>query len=241
MTIRPESIQRALAITSAFEGSGYDNVTGNFDGQGLSLGRFQRCWGQGSLQPMLREILADDGAASLVPSGARETLIKINAGPRERAVAWADGQTAKKGGKASQVVCEPWRSHFKRLLTSPAGTAVQDRLDAATVYKAAAVCADWQLSTERSLAAITDLVVQQGSIPGWVADLIRPQLRRLENEVDRLQIIVTVRASKARKQYVQDCLDRRMTIVRGRGRVHGKTYDLAAEFGLTDEPFEVQA
>lgn len=44
----------ALNITGSFEGSrGFENLTGNFDGQGVSMGLLQQNLGQGSLQPML--------------------------------------------------------------------------------------------------------------------------------------------------------------------------------------------
>ena len=43
-----------LNITGSFEGrQGWQNITGNFDGQGLSLGLMQQNLGQGSLQPLL--------------------------------------------------------------------------------------------------------------------------------------------------------------------------------------------
>lgn len=44
----------ALNITGSFEGrEGWQNITGNFDGQGMSLGLMQQNLGQGSLQPLL--------------------------------------------------------------------------------------------------------------------------------------------------------------------------------------------
>jgi len=47
----------ALNISGSFEGSdGWENLTNNFDGQGLSLGLLNQCLGQGSLQPMLIEM-----------------------------------------------------------------------------------------------------------------------------------------------------------------------------------------
>ena len=46
-----------LNITGSFEGnSGWKNITGNFDGQGMSLGLMQQNFGQGSLQPWLIEM-----------------------------------------------------------------------------------------------------------------------------------------------------------------------------------------
>lgn len=44
----------AMNITGSFEGhEGWDNISNNFDGQGMSLGLFNQNFGQGSLQPLL--------------------------------------------------------------------------------------------------------------------------------------------------------------------------------------------
>jgi hypothetical protein len=47
----------ALNISGSFEGgSGWQNLTNNFDGQGFSYGLLNQCLGQGSLQPLLIEM-----------------------------------------------------------------------------------------------------------------------------------------------------------------------------------------
>ena len=57
-----ELINKALDITGAFEGSGFNQVTGNFDGQGISAGVLQWNYGQGSLQSkILKPILSKYG------------------------------------------------------------------------------------------------------------------------------------------------------------------------------------
>lgn len=51
----------ALNITGSFEGTvGWKNITGNFDGQGISLGLLQQNLGQGTLQPLLVEMYRQD-------------------------------------------------------------------------------------------------------------------------------------------------------------------------------------
>ena len=48
-----------LSVSGAFEnggGAAYDAITGNFDGQGISVGILQWCAGQGSLQQLLVKI-----------------------------------------------------------------------------------------------------------------------------------------------------------------------------------------
>lgn len=49
----------ALNVTGTFEGvSGWENLTGNFDGQGVSMGLLQWNLGQGSLQPIWNAMLS---------------------------------------------------------------------------------------------------------------------------------------------------------------------------------------
>ncbi len=49
-----KAFELALYVTGSFEGKhGWQNITNNFDGQGISLGLFQQNLGQGSLQPLL--------------------------------------------------------------------------------------------------------------------------------------------------------------------------------------------
>lgn len=53
----------SLNITGSFEGrEGWKNITGNFDGQGLSLGLMQQNLGQGTLQPLLIEMYKQNNA-----------------------------------------------------------------------------------------------------------------------------------------------------------------------------------
>lgn len=54
MTAERRAMALALNITGSFEGAnGWQNLTNNFDGQGMSLGLNQQNFGQGSLQPLL--------------------------------------------------------------------------------------------------------------------------------------------------------------------------------------------
>jgi hypothetical protein len=47
----------AMNITGSFEGhDGWENISNNFDGQGLSLGLFNQNLGQGSLQPLMIQL-----------------------------------------------------------------------------------------------------------------------------------------------------------------------------------------
>lgn len=59
----PTYFALALNISGSFEGTeGWKNITGNFDGQGMSLGLMQQNFGQGSLQPLLIKMFKQDNA-----------------------------------------------------------------------------------------------------------------------------------------------------------------------------------
>jgi hypothetical protein len=60
---------------------------------------------------------------------------------------------------------------------------------------------------------------------------------RPPTEREFLKIIANVIADTVNPRWSEDVRRRRMTIVRGRGRVHGQNRDLGREFGLTDQPF----
>ncbi len=58
-TSHREPFALALNITGSFEGGqGFQNLTGNFDGQGISMGLLQWNLGQGSLQPIWNSMLS---------------------------------------------------------------------------------------------------------------------------------------------------------------------------------------
>jgi hypothetical protein len=54
-----------------------------------------------------------------------------------------------------------------------------------------------------------------------------------------MRIIAERRAAAARPKFQADVLARKMTIANGTGVVHGLSYNLERQFGLTLEPFPV--
>jgi hypothetical protein len=51
-------------------------------------------------------------------------------------------------------------------------------------------------------------------------------------------VIAERRAEAARPQFVADVRDRKLTIARGEGTVHGRRYHLADDFGITLAPVD---
>lgn len=242
--IRPESFQKALWITSHYEGAGFKNTSGDFDQQGVSLGILQWCLGQGSLQPVLRDIFDAVGTDThkYLQQGRALELLDVIKMPITKAVAWGNRISVKRGGKATSLLVQPWKTELENLLTDPRAIAVQNRWAEAKMRHAAGLCERFGLKTERALAVAFDVLTQQGSINAGVEKEIRASWAKLpegSTERDKLRVLVRVRASPARKQYIQDVLSRKLTIVEGHGVVHGTKYDFTKEPGLTDQPYEL--
>lgn len=54
-----EAFKIALSISGSYEGNnGWKNITGNFDGTGMSLGLLNQNFGSGTLQPMLLKMMS---------------------------------------------------------------------------------------------------------------------------------------------------------------------------------------
>ncbi len=72
----------ALNVTGSFEGAGgWENLAGNFDGQGLSLGLNQQNLGQGTLQPILKTMIEENAPLAQMlfsPANLRSMTAMIN-------------------------------------------------------------------------------------------------------------------------------------------------------------------
>ena len=60
-SIEKKAMALALNVTGSFEGvGGWENLAGNFDGQGISLGLNQQNLGQGTLQPIFKTMIEEN-------------------------------------------------------------------------------------------------------------------------------------------------------------------------------------
>ncbi len=246
---RTRSEQEAIArnITLAFEGKGLTQATGNFDGQGWSLGGLQWNFGQGTLQPLIlamekegpktfRELLTVTHQGNVYELAA--PLLEACRIPKAKAIAWAD---ARCWGNRKQHLVEPWRTGIAALLAHKGMQEVQVRAMKAYMDDARADCAFYGLNTVRDLALFHDIAVQNGR--GKVGKLSDPDTRRafesrggmsLSPEKRRLAIALAV-ADTCNPRWRADVHSRKATIVHGAGMVHGRQYNLAQLFGPLDE------
>lgn len=227
---------RCLALTGAFETNTappdcFAGLTGDFDKQGMSFGALQWCLGQGSLQPLLDEMRTTHPQRLAVIFGAQyQELTAMLDHPRDQQLAWARSIQTTAG-----AITEPWRGQFKTLGLSPEFQAIETAAAAKIFTKALDLCRTFQVRSERAVALMFDICVQNGSISAAVTAQIQSDAAKLPasgDEVPLLRIIANRRAEAANPDWVEDVRKRKLTIAEGRGVVHGASYDLAAQYGI---------
>jgi len=233
--------QRCLALTGTFETSMaapdcYAGLSGDFDGQGLSFGVAQWNLGQGSLQPLLAEMLSqhEDVMNGLFHDRLNDVRSML-ASPVAAQLDWA----RRIQDRLRHNIFEPWKGLFKALGRTPEFQAIQVEHAAAIHTAALQLCARFGISTERAVALMFDIRVQNYSISAATEAKIRtdfaaipPATEPPDLEVARLRSIANRRAEAANPQFVEDVRVRKLAIANGTGTVHGVVYDLERQFGI---------
>lgn len=233
--------KRCLALTGSFEtGRAFPEcfvgVSGDFDGQGLSLGVLQWNFGQGSLQPLLQEALEKlRGPLADIFHERLPVLEAALSASREEQLTFARSIQDPR-----DQVLEPWRGMFKSLCRLPEFQDIQARHAARTMDRARSLAHAFELRSTRGLALMFDIVTQNGSIGPVVAARIRqdyaalpPELDNSGREVEKMRSVALRRSAAANPRWADDVRIRKLCIAEGHGRVHGIDYDLEAQFGLT--------
>jgi hypothetical protein len=221
-----QALETAFLVTSAFETAGdkFQQVTGNFDGAGLSFGPAQVNFGSGTLIPLFRKFKAADNSAlrgCFNDEDDYDDWLRVMDLPIAEQVAWANSVSAGRGG---HDVVEPWRSYFRAVgrvdlyreimvesILTDYGAKMARALHALQRLKP-----DLRIDHLRCICSLYDLVVQQGSLDkAWSA--IQERVRR-ENPQDQFtltQVAVEERGRKAAPQWQADAVSRRVGILKG--------------------------
>jgi hypothetical protein len=152
-------------------------------------------------------------------------------------------QFARSINTAKNKIAEPWKSYLDQLAADPLFQQIElqhvrkERLNPA-IKEAKSL----NLQSQRGLAMMFDIVTQHG--PGWRMGKRKyrdVQLQQLlwgaKTENERLEIIANFTADMSLPEYKEKVRERRMSIAKGQGKVHGRSYDLTRDFGLTEKPF----
>jgi hypothetical protein len=229
---------RSLALTGSFETGKlppdcFSALAGDFDGQGISFGALQWNIGQGSLQPLLKQMF--EKHESLVQSifnQHTDQLKSLANAPLPAQLAFCRSIQAK--GR----IQEPWQTMCTALGRTPECWAVQTNLAAKTYQSALRLCNQFGLTSERGVALMFDIVTQNGSISAPVKAQILADYP--PGEVPRMVSIANHLANAANPKYRDDVHARKLLIAIGQGIVHGICYDLARTFDLTLNPYGPQ-
>jgi len=233
---RKDTEQRCLALTGSFETSVgvpdcYCGLAGDFDGMGISYGALQWNLGQGTLQPLVSDMMAaHEGVIAAIFADRLPALRNMLGGSREAQLAWARSIQ----DPVRHVVFAPWKAMLLALGRTPEFQAVQVAHAGRIYQNAVNLCRRFGVSTERAMALMFDICVQNGGIDDAVDAKIRADFAGLAaaDEVGRLQSIANRRAEASNPRYIEDVRARKLTIANGQGRVHNVWYDLAAQFGI---------
>lgn len=221
------SIETSLPVPGCFGG-----LSGNFDGQGISYGAIQWALGQGSLAPLFQKLCTQNADVVSAVFGANAAVFTHTFTQASH----ADQMTWATGIQTNNQVHEPWKSQFKTLGTRTECQALQISMAQDRYNSALALCRTYGLVSERAVALMFDIMVQNGSISSAVQAQIESDFAALgatADETPKLEIIARRRAAACNPKWQSDVLARKMMIAQGKGTVHGTTYDLAAQYGIT--------
>ncbi|MBI1919805.1 MAG: peptidoglycan-binding protein [Geobacter sp.] len=231
---------RCLALTGSFEtGAAFPDcfagISGDFDGQGMSFGVLQWNFGQKSLQPLLKDMLRDH----------RETAARIFGSklPVLEEILKADQEEVMQFARSIQhpvkhFVTEPWKGMFKALGRTDEFQQIELRYAKQLFDEAVALCAEYGLWSERAVAMMFDIKVQNGSIGKVLKQRILARFADLpagaeeEKEVARMKVVANLRAEAANAKWVEDVRSRKLCCANGTGSVHNILYDLQEQFGI---------
>jgi hypothetical protein len=232
---------RCLALTGSFEnGVGipecFAGISGDFDGQGISFGALQWCFGQGSLQPLLKEMAAQhaDTMRTIFQDRYQELIDALNS-PQVELMNFARSIQ----DPVKYFLYEPWRGMFRALGRSDEFQQIELHHAAQKYQAALGMTRTYSLGSERAVALMFDIATQNGSIRDKTGARIREGYGALDTslpgdnvEVARMQVVANCVAEASLPRWTEDVRRRKLCIANGRGVVHGTDYDIEAQFGI---------
>lgn len=250
----------ALNISGSYEGDdGWGNLTGNFDGQGLSLGLLNQNLGQGSLQPLLIK-MRDHHPRTLEVIFSTDHLKSLTGmldkWERSSVVEWAPPRLSilDQGLDPGDVKLSPanqasvdwarknlygeahfdpvWKEELTALAESPEYVSIQIAAALWLHEKALAYEAQIEVREFRAYLMMFDIVVQNGGLYPDDESEYAAWVEKNPNAAgaQKLEKLLALRLRHVRPQYVADVRARKRAIITGKGTVHGAARDLPAEY-----------
>lgn len=231
---------KCLALTGSFETNApvpecFAGLSGDFDGQGMSFGVCQWNIGQGSLQPLLKNM--DEQHRDVVKGIFHDDYPVFAAWLKDTLEAELDWIRGLQDPRHN--LAEPWRGYFKALGRTEKFQQIQMEAADALFKKGLALREKYSLTSDRAAALMFDILVQNGSIGPTTEAQILADCGKLDAslpaeqlEVERMKVVANRRAEAAKSEWIEDVRRRKLTIATGEGAVHGRYYNLAEQYGL---------
>jgi hypothetical protein len=221
-----QALETAFSVTSAFETAGdrFQQITGNFDGAGLSFGPAQVNFGTGTLVPLFQAFGDADEAAlgrCFSDPDDYDDWLRVTRLPVAEQIAWANSITTGRGG---HDVIEPWKGYFQAVGRVPRfrEIMVERILRDYGARMARAITALQELKPDihidhlRCICSLYDLVVQQGSLDkAWSAIQARVNQESPQDQFALTRIAVEERGRRANPEWRADAVSRRIGILNG--------------------------
>jgi hypothetical protein len=221
-----QALESAFSVTSCFETSGdrFQQVTGNFDGAGMSFGPAQWNFKSGTLVPLFRRFEDADAPALTACFTDRddfEEFQRVLTRPMAEQIGWADALST---GRGKHEIAEPWRGYFRAVGRVQRFRAIMVeealRKYGARVLTAVTYLQDLvpgvRIDHLRCLCALYDLVIQQGSLDkAKTAIEAQVRQRRPRDQFELVRLAVEARGRTAAPQWQADCVSRRVGILNG--------------------------
>ena len=228
-TTPPDNIVSiARVITKQFEVGTSNQVVGDFDNEGLSLGYLQWCIGQSTLQPILNRMDIEYNAEMKSIFGTNYNIMhSMILDTPVNQLKWA-----KSINNTSNNIINPWYSQFVSLCNNQDFKNIEADAEVYTVKQAMLICDNYKLKSVRGFALAFDIAVQNGSISVNAAKIINTALVKTPSITEKnLLVIIANAVADSSTTNSEDVRSRKIAIVNGNGIVHGLMFNLV---GLSD-------
>lgn len=239
---------RCLEATATFETSRtpphcYGVAAGNFDGMGMSWGALQWNPGTGTLQALMLDIEARHPGLivkHLGDLGGSMLDVFRSTTDRKKHIAWAESFQTRTANGSLVITGQP-EAAFMALGLQPEVQAAQMRSAAGYYRRALSWMQPLGVQSERAVALLFDIAVQNGSIGEQTWDAIMEaqkavpvlsERRTQQWEAAVLRSVARLRAEAALPRWRENVLARKMALADGYGIVHRRTY--------REEDFDIQ-
>ncbi len=227
----PALFERCLSLTAAFEGHGFGLVQGNFDGAGLTWGVIGFTLSHRQIQAITSDAeAAEPGLLSRCFDALAPEWQRVCAKPLAQQLVWANSISI---GASKTGVRADWLRAFARLGDAPVVKRIQmQRAYDKYFVPAAASARRLGLKSEIGLALAFDVHVQNGGFKPDAFELAS-RLPASTAEPRRRLLLANAVADSASTRWQADVRERKTSVARASGQVHGASYTLAA-WGLDE-------